>query len=57
MASSKPRTSAAVIVAEVMSRTVATCRDGESLGCAARIMWERRVGCLPVIDDGRRPVA
>ncbi len=45
-----------MIVAEVMSRTVATCREGDNLGRAARLMWEQRVGCLPVIDDERRPV-
>lgn len=45
-----------MIVAEIMNRTVATCRDSDSLGRAARLMWEQRVGCLPVIDDARRPL-
>ena len=45
-----------MIVAEVMTRTVATCREGETLDRAARLMWERRVGCLPVIDEARRPL-
>jgi CBS domain-containing protein len=45
-----------VIAAEVMSRTVATCRESDSLGRAARLMWEQRVGCIAVVDDARRPL-
>jgi CBS domain-containing protein len=40
-------------VAQVMSKDVVTCRPGESLARAAQLMWERDIGCVPVIDgDG-----
>ena len=42
--------------AEVMTSEVATCRASDSLNRAAQLMWERRCGCVPVIDDGDRVV-
>ena len=42
--------------AEVMTADVATCRASDSLNRAAQLMWERRCGCVPVIDDGGRVV-
>ena len=41
-------------VSEVMSRTVATIEPEATLRRAAGIMRGRAVGCLPVVDDGRR---
>jgi CBS domain-containing protein len=40
-------------VADVMSGEVASCAPDTSLGEAARRMWQRDVGCLVVIDQGR----
>ena len=37
-------------VAQVMSKEVVTCRPGESLARAAQLMWDRDIGCVPVID-------
>ena len=37
-------------VAQVMSTDVASCRPGESLAQAAQLMWDRDIGCLPVVD-------
>jgi CBS domain-containing protein len=43
---------AQMIVSQVMSRSVETCRPADSLSVAAQKMWDRDVGCLPVVDDG-----
>ena len=41
-------------VAELMVRSVSTCRPDDSLAEAARQMWEHDIGVLPVVDgDGR----
>lgn len=40
-------------VNDVMTKDVATCGSGDSLNRAAQIMWERRCGCVPVLEDGR----
>lgn len=47
---------AATRVAGWMTRDVATCRSTDSLGAAAKIMWERDCGCVPVTDAESRPV-
>jgi CBS domain-containing protein len=41
-------------VEQLMTRDVQTCRPGDPLSVAARIMWERDCGCVPVVepDDG-----
>ena len=44
-------------VAESMTSQVATCTAAQTLANAARIMWERDVGCVPVVDFARRPIA
>lgn len=36
-------------VQQIMSRTVETCRPDDSLAVAAGKMWDRDVGCLPVV--------
>jgi CBS domain-containing protein len=41
-------------VGKLMNRVVETCRFEDSLAAAAARMWERDIGCLPVIGaDGR----
>lgn len=35
---------------ELMEREVASCAPTDSLNVAARIMWERDCGCVPVVD-------
>ncbi len=35
---------------ELMEREVASCTASDSLNVAARIMWERDCGCVPVVD-------
>jgi CBS domain-containing protein len=37
---------------EIMSEPVTTITKDTSLGEAAKIMLEQRIGCLPVIDEG-----
>lgn len=38
----------------LMTREVATCRPEDAMAVAARIMWERDCGVVPVVDgDGR----
>lgn len=43
----------ATSVAELMTTDVVTVGPGETLGEAARLMLERKVGSLPVLEDGR----
>jgi CBS-domain-containing membrane protein len=46
-------------VDQIMTRNVRTCRRGDSLSAAARIMWEGDCGCVPVTereDGGARVV-
>lgn len=43
-------------VENLMTRTVYSCREGDSLEQAARIMWESDLGCLVVIDEAERPI-
>jgi len=48
------RTRPGMVVAQLMSHDVATCRPGDTLAMAAATMWQRDIGCLPVVeDDGR----
>jgi CBS domain-containing protein len=42
-------------VEDVMHRSVHTCRPEDSLSIAAGLMWDRDVGCIPVVDDGDKP--
>jgi len=41
---------------ELMTRDVATCRPEDPMAAAARIMWERDCGIVPVVDGDGRPV-
>jgi CBS domain-containing protein len=46
-------------VDELMTRDVMTCSPEDFLNAAARILWDRDCGCVPVIeqeDDGARVV-
>jgi CBS domain-containing protein len=38
-------------VEQLMSREVATCRADESLNDAARVMWERDCGFVPIVEE------
>ena len=38
-------------VEQLMTRNVETCHPADSLSVAARIMWERDCGCVPVVDE------
>jgi acetoin utilization protein AcuB len=40
-------------VAEVMCREPRTANAEDAVEDAARVMRERKIGCLPVVDDGR----
>ncbi len=44
-------------VEQLMTKSPETCRSGDSLNEAARIMWERDCGCVPITsDDGSNRV-
>lgn len=43
-------------VQEVMTRTPRTCRSGDSLVSAAKVLWDHDCGAVPVVDDAGRPV-
>jgi CBS domain-containing protein len=45
-----------MIVADVMTREVPTCRIGDTLNQAVQLMWDARCGAIPVLDDGQRVV-
>jgi CBS domain-containing membrane protein len=42
-----------LVVKEVMSTDVITTTPDTSLAEAARILVERKIGCVPVLEDGR----
>src|SRR3954452_13618990 len=39
-------------VSDIMTKNVSACGPGDSLTRAAQLMWDRRCGCLPVLDAG-----
>jgi CBS domain-containing protein len=39
-------------VEQLMTRDVRACRPSDRVAAAARIMWERDCGCVPVVDSG-----
>jgi CBS domain-containing membrane protein len=41
-----------ILVKEVMTDTVETTAPGTLLATAARLMADRKIGCLPVVDRG-----
>ena len=48
---SRDRTFAVIPVKEVMSENVATTRPNTPIAEAAQLMVDRRIGCLPVVED------
>jgi len=44
---------ATIVVKEVMSRPPVTIAPDASVRDAAGLMLERRIGCLPVVEEGR----
>ena len=42
-----------LLVKEVMATDVTTVNPGALLADAAKILADRKIGCLPVVDDGR----
>ncbi len=46
----------AILVSSAMSREVAVCRPDDSLDAAERLMRERKVRRIPVLDAARRPI-
>jgi CBS domain-containing protein len=38
-------------ISDLMTNSVACVRENESLGVAARLMWERDCGAVPVVDE------
>lgn len=45
-----------MLVCEIMTRDVSTCRPSDSLARAAQIMWDRDCGVVPVVDDDGAPI-
>jgi CBS domain-containing protein len=43
-------------VEDVMTREVRTCRSTDSLELAARLMWDGDLGCVPVVDEAKKPI-
>jgi predicted transcriptional regulator len=43
-------------VRRMMVHDVKSCHAHDSLNVAAQIMWECACGCVPVVDEHRRPV-
>lgn len=44
-------------VERLMSRQLKTCHPDHDLACAAQILWEDDVGCVPIVDSDGRAVA
>jgi len=40
-----------MVIADLMSRNVATCRADDRLDTPARLMWDLDVGCVVVVDE------
>jgi CBS domain-containing protein len=45
-----------MLIQDLMSTSVQTCRAHESLNAAAQKMWEADIGVVPVLDDKERVV-
>jgi CBS domain-containing protein len=41
-----------MLVEQIMTKRVASCTPGDTLNEAARIMWERDCGIVPVVEEG-----
>jgi len=40
-------------VSQIMTRNVFTAGPNDTLAKAAQIMWEKDVGCVPIVEEGR----
>jgi CBS domain-containing protein len=45
-----------MVIADLMSRNVATCKDDDRLDAAARLMWDLDIGCVPIVDERRHVI-
>jgi CBS domain-containing protein len=45
-----------MIVSQLMSRNIVTCKKEDSLQEAAKKMWDHDIGCLPVLDAEERVI-
>lgn len=45
-----------MMIEQVMTRTVITCRGDDTLAEAARAMWEHDIGCVPIVDAEQRVI-
>ncbi len=45
-----------MLIRDIMSTGVATCRSYQTLNAAAHTMWEADIGAVPVLDDKDRVV-
>ena len=52
----EPSTSERVTLRRIMSRDVVCARSDLRVGAVMALMIERHVGCIPVVDDQRRPI-
>lgn len=43
-------------VEQLMSKDLRTCSQNETLDCAARVMWERDCGVVPIVDSAKHVV-
>lgn len=43
-------------VSQIMTSEVKTCRERDFLAKAAQIMWDNDCGCVPVVDEQRKPI-
>lgn len=43
-------------VEEVMTKDPVSCRRADTLDRAARVMWDRDCGFVPIVDDGGRVI-
>lgn len=55
--SKAPKKPAHASVAELMQRDVASCRPYEPLNTVGRLMWDRDVGAVVIVDEQLRPVS
>lgn len=55
--SDEPHRQRSLMVGDIMTKDVATCRPGDTVDRCAQIMWERRCGCVPVVDEDNHPVS
>ena len=43
-------------IEQLMSKDLRTCSQNDALDCAARIMWEKDCGVVPIVDSDNRVV-